>query len=181
MIRDLARPILFLDVDGVLNAFEFNPNLATFDDFEDQEVTVDEGSGFRMILDLCLSRSMGERIGALSAEIVWATTWEHNADSMIAPLCGLPRGMRVLVRPHSTTHLDGGWKFDEVRRSVAEDMRPFVWIDDDIDAFRNGPESARRWARDLPVQNLLLAPDPRTGLTHGHLETIEDFLEQVNE
>jgi hypothetical protein len=79
---DTELPTLFLDVDGVLNAFQLDPTLATFDDFEDQEVMVDEGNGFRMILDLCLSRSMGKRIGALSAEIVWATTWEHNADSM---------------------------------------------------------------------------------------------------
>jgi hypothetical protein len=70
MMRDLARPVLFLDVDGVLNAFEFDPNLATFDDFEDQEVTVDEGSGFRCLgawaneLVHCLPKSCGNHLGA---------------------------------------------------------------------------------------------------------------------
>jgi len=175
------HPLLFLDVDGVLNAFDFDSSLASFDDFEEHEVMLDEGNGFRMNLDLCLSQSMGERIGALSAEIVWATTWEHNADSIVAPLCGLPRSLRVLTRPRSTTRMDGAWKFDEVRRVVTDEMRPFVWIDDDIDAFRLGPESARRWAAALPVQNLLLAPDPRTGMTHGHLEAIEDFLHRMIE
>jgi hypothetical protein len=173
------HPLLFLDVDGVLNAFDFDSSLASFDDFEEHEVMLDEGNGFRMNLDLCLSQSMGERIGALSAEIVWATTWEHNADSIVAPLCGLPRSLRVLTRPRSTTRMDGAWKFDEVRHVVTDDMRPFVWIDDDIDAFRLGPQSARRWAAGLPVQNLLISPDPRTGLTRGHLETIEEFLDQA--
>ncbi len=129
------HPLLFLDVDGVLNAFAFDSRLASFDDFEEHEVMLDEGNGFRMILDLCLSRSMGERIGALSAEIVWATTWEHNADSIVAPLCGLPRSLRVLTRPRSTTRMDGAWKFDEVRRVVTDEMRPFVRGQFSVPAF----------------------------------------------
>jgi len=169
-------PTLYLDVDGVLNAFDFDARLATFNDFEEQEVTVDSGSGFRMTFDVRLSRNMGDRVAALSAEIVWATTWEHHADVVVAPLCGIPRGLRFLARPTSTTHADGAWKFDEVRLAVVEKMQPFVWIDDDIDSFRHGSESARQWAESLPILNLLIAPDPRTGLTHGDLEAIEEFL-----
>jgi hypothetical protein len=178
-LQQQSEPTLFLDVDGVLNAFDFDPSLATFGDFEDHEVTVDQGNGFRMVLDLCLSRSMGKRLGALSAEIVWVTTWEHQADSIIAPLCGLPPGLGVLSRPTETTRPDGAWKFDEVRRAVGENMKPFVWIDDDIDIFRSGTESPRQWAANLPVRNQLIAPDPRSGLTHGQLEAVEDFLSSV--
>lgn len=174
-------PVVFLDVDGVLNAFNLDPVLATFEDFEDHEVRLDEGNRFRMIFNLCLSRKMGEHLRALPAEIVWTTTWEHRADSVVASLCGLPRGLGVLSRPIGSTRLDGAWKFDEVRRVVAENMKPFVWIDDDMDTFRNGSDSARRWAADLPIRNLPISPDPRTGLTHGHLETIEAFLHRLAE
>jgi hypothetical protein len=122
---------------------------------------------------------MGKRLGALSAEIFWVTTWEHQADSIIAPLCDLPPHLGVLSRPTETTRSDGGWKFDEVRRAVGEKMKPFVWIDDDIDIFRSAAESARQWAANLPVRNLLISPDSRSGLTHGQLEAVEDFLLSV--
>jgi hypothetical protein len=62
---------------------------------------------------------------------------------------------------------------------VGENMKPFVWIDDDIDIFRSGTESPRQWAANLPVRNQLIAPDPRSGLTHGQLEAVEDFLSSV--
>jgi hypothetical protein len=174
------EPYLFLDVDGVLNAFQFDPNLATFTDFEDHEVTVDKGNGFRMIFDLCLSRSMGRRIATLPAEIVWVTTWEHNADLKIAHLLDLPRGLMVLDMPDGAAELGAAWKLDVVSRVVTAEMRPFVWVDDDMDTFRNEKESARRWAANLPVENLLLSPDPRTGLTHGDFDAIKDFLERLN-
>ena len=93
----------------------------------------------------------------------------------------MPRGLNFLERPLNTTHEDGTWKFDVVRRSVADDMRPFIWIDDDIGSFRSGAESARKWAERLPIPSLLIAPDPKTGLTHGNLEAIEEFLGQLDD
>jgi hypothetical protein len=180
MESDSEKPYLFLDVDGVLNAFEFDSNFATFTDFEVHEVTVDEGNGFRMIYDLCLSRSMGRAIAALPAEIVWVTTWERNADSMVAPIVDLPRGLRVLDKPDGFAGHDTDWKFDVVRSALTSDMRPFVWIDDDMETFRSERESARAWSATLPVESLLLSPDPRSGLTHGDLDAVEDFLKRLD-
>jgi len=176
----LSLPTVFLDVDGVLNAFRFDMEHASFGDFTDHEITIDDQRGFGRKFDVCLSRTMGERIASLEATIVWVTTWEHHADTYIAPLCGLPSGLGVLTSPGDVDTWHGTWKLDAVRRAVSEDPRPFVWVDDDLDAFGSGSDSARRWAADLPIENLLLSPDPRAGLTHVHLEAIEAFLEQVS-
>jgi hypothetical protein len=178
MQNDPVVPRLYLDVDGVLNAFGFELDLASFDDFELHEVVVDTNDGFNLSLRLHLSRTMGEQIGSLGAEIVWATTWEHNADTMIVPLCGLPRGLAVLERPPDAAP-GGGWKFDVVRQAVADDGRPFVWIDDDLDTFGDDRLTPRRWAADLPVQCLLIAPNPRAGLTHGQLEAVGEFIDRM--
>jgi hypothetical protein len=172
-------PTVFLDVDGVLNAFQLDVEHATFDDFTDHAITIDDQHGFGRRFDVCLSRTMGERIASLPAVVVWVTTWEHHADTYIAPLCGLPAGLRVLTSPGDVDTWHGTWKLDAVRRAVSDDPRPFVWVDDDLDLFGSGPRSARRWAADLPIENLLLSPDPRAGLTLGDLEAIEAFLEQV--
>jgi hypothetical protein len=172
-------PTVFLDVDGVLNPFLFDVEYASFDDFIDHAITIDDHRGAGRRFDVCLSRTMGERVASLDADIVWVTTWEHHADTYIAPLCGLPTGLEVLTSPDDLDTWHGTWKLDAVQRAVADDPRPFVWVDDDLDIFGWGPDSARRWAADLPFETLLLAPDPRAGLTLGHIEAIEGFLEEV--
>jgi hypothetical protein len=173
-----VRPHLFLDVDGVLNAFELLPDrdFPGFDDFDVHQVVFEWEDGSSRGFVVCLSPAMGSRIAALPADISWATTWGHRADSHIAPLCGLPRGLPVLSRPVNATDPWGGWKFHEVRRTVEGDLRPFVWLDDDIDSFRSGSMTAREWASNLSIPSLLIAPDPQSGVLPEQIDLIEDFL-----
>ena len=51
-----ALPYLFLDVDGVLNAYDCDEDLVSFDDFVVHEVSNDDGSGFSLTFDLWLSK-----------------------------------------------------------------------------------------------------------------------------
>jgi hypothetical protein len=173
-----SRPHLFLDVDGVLNAFELLPGRSThgFDDFDVHEVTFEDDDGSPHNFIVVLSSTMGARLAALAADITWATTWEHRADSHIAPLCGLPRGLPVLTEPDYGAAPWGRWKFQVVRRAVESDPRPFVWVDDDIDSFRTASMTARNWAASISTPNLLIAPDPQTGLLPEQLELVEIFL-----
>lgn len=74
-----ARPLLYLDVDGVLNP------LAPSDParFVRHETG---GPAVRLFPE------HGEWLRELSAryELVWATTWEHLANEHLGPLLGLP-------------------------------------------------------------------------------------------
>ena len=67
-------------------------------------------------------------------------------------------------------------KFLEVRRAVERDPRPFVWINDDLDFFRDGPVTARDWAASSPLPSLLIAPEGETGLLPQQLDAVEDFV-----
>jgi hypothetical protein len=173
-----GRPHLFLDVDGVLNAFELGLSSGTemFDDFDVHEVEFEFEAGYPRTFIVCLSPTMGARIAQLAVDIHWVTTWEHRADSAIAPLCGLPRGLPVLSPLDEAEEWDLDWKFLAVRRSVERDPRPFVWIDDDIDYFRDGPVTAREWAASLSLPSLLIAPGGETGLLPQQLDAVEDFV-----
>ncbi len=170
-------PNLFLDVDGVLNPFELDPgsDANRFDDFAVHVVQFELEPGRPRDFMVRLSPAMGARIARLAVNIHWATTWEHRADSAIAPLCGLPRGLPVLS-PLDEAEEWQDWKFLAVRRSVERDPRPFIWIDDDLDFFQDGAVTPSEWAAGLSTPSLLIAPDCDTGLLPRHLDAVEEFV-----
>ncbi|GGL39797.1 hypothetical protein GCM10011588_63250 [Nocardia jinanensis] len=78
MIDNVLRPLLFLDVDGPILPFGEHP--------QSSPRTVTSGSRFSR-----LSPGVGRQLATLPCDLVWATTWEDEANSEIAPRLGLPR------------------------------------------------------------------------------------------
>ena len=152
--------------------FESDPasDADRFDDFDVHVVQFEVEPGRRR-LQVRLSPAMGARIARLPVNIHWATTWEHRADSAIAPLCGLPRASVPL--PRRGRGMGRDWKFLAVRRSVGARPRPFVWIDDDIDFFRDGAVNPSEWGAACPRPTSSVAPDSDTGLLPHHLDAVE--------
>jgi hypothetical protein len=162
----------------VLNALELDGGNGVdgFEDFDVHEVEFVFESGGPRLFQVRLSPTMGARIARLAVDIHWATTWGHRADSAIAPLCGLPRGLPVLSPRNEAEEWDLDWKFLAVRRSVQRDPRPFVWIDDDIDFFVDEGVTPREWAASLATPSLLIAPDADTGVVPRELDAVEEFV-----
>jgi hypothetical protein len=167
------RPWLFLDVDGVLNAYDLagRPPPCAFGDFRKVHAM-----GFR----LWLSRQMGRRLARLPVDIAWSTTWSPYVDDVIAGAVGLPRGLPVAASPPALVDEQryDNWKLVQVRSFLTARPRPFVWLDDDaLDA--PGPEgiTPRRWAAGLDLPSLLVAPSPATGLRPGELDEIAGWLD----
>ena len=95
----MAKPLLLVDVDGVLSLF--GPEV----DRDDCVPALVEG------IPHFLSRSAAATLAGLAPrfECVWCTGWEDRADAHLPHLVGLPRGWRHLVfsgRPGDTAH----WK-----------------------------------------------------------------------
>ena len=158
------RPVILLDVDGVLNACPHrDPEKVGFTDFR-----VKLCDGFKITHSL----EMGERLIALDADIVWLTTWENRSNTLIGPLFGWPEfpvleGGEEWYRP-------GWWKSTVAEKFIRENPRPFVWIDDDLaDAEDNGEID---WVGDVDLPHFGVAPLTTTGLTPLSLAGIELFL-----
>lgn len=169
----MTRCRILLDVDGVLNAVTRAPG----DHWDDWRV--EKCMGF----PITHSPAVGARLLALAerpeVELIWLTTWEHNANDWIGPLFGWP-SFRVLDRHdliESPTGLivstQGWWKLDEAQALWEDDPVPFVWIDDDLGI---GDDGATDWIHSLDGAAIGVRPDSERGLTPNLLDVIEEFV-----
>ncbi|GAA1631650.1 HAD domain-containing protein [Nonomuraea maheshkhaliensis] len=156
------RPLLFLDVDGPLLPFG------------DGSRPPPPGGGHLARLD----PQVGLRLAALPCDLVWATTWEDQANAELAPRLGLPR-LPVVNWPepsaeaeHEDRWLGLCWK---TRTLVAwAKGRSFVWIDDEI------TDADRDWVPAHHPGRALLhhVPSPR-GLTDDDFTALDQWLRAV--
>lgn len=180
-----VKPILLLDIDGVLNAIA--KDLATHAWPEDDWI-VGEAQGSRFMWQIAASRSVCEFLRELHkedlVEIRWHTTWQHQAEG-VAKILGLPTfpvHKAPEFRPghwHSVSNSpdvpsrDVWWKLPGVYRAATEG-RPVIWVDDDIDAYVTDNQRARLLDQGAI---LLVCPDHKCGLVQRELNKIKDFVE----
>jgi hypothetical protein len=150
-----SRPILAVDVDGVISLFGFDepppPSEARYE--------LVDGSLH------CISLRAGERLGRLAEhfEMVWATGWEDKANFY------LPRMLGLAELPHLT--FDGAARFGSAHWKLGPldeycQGRAVAWIDDNFD------DSCYRWARERIWDTLLVPTDPAIGLQDAETEAL---------
>ena len=149
------RPLLLVDVDGVLSLFGPGVDRA--------QVTPALVEGIPHLL----SRRAATLLARLAAtyECVWCTGWEDRADGHLPHLLGLPAGWPHLVfdrRPQDAAH----WKLAAID-ALAGRTRRAAWIDDAHD------ERCHAWARGRPGPTLLVSTDPAVGLTEPQADQLE--------
>jgi hypothetical protein len=172
-----SRPLLFLDVDGPLNPYSAKshrrpegylthrmrlPGLAPnpYDRTKPLRVWLNPDHGAHLL--------------ALPYDLVWATTWMHDANVWIGPEIGLP-DLPVVTWPqmHQTDPDGVHWK----TRHLVEQAngRPFAWVDDEI------TERDHTWVaanHDAPA--LLHRIDPRLGLREPDFVALLHWSEPLN-
>lgn len=165
--RTRSRPILLLDVDGVLNAV----TLSDPDTWPTWRVTQANGFPIRWSPDMIAALvRLSERV-----EIRWLTTWwadTHHLDFLGLPPC------EVANTRDEYLDRDGGplswWKLTTAKRVYAEG-RPVIWIDDDL----RFDKAAMEWGRSLPSGTLLgISPDTERGITPDLIREIEAWLDE---
>lgn len=178
-----ARPLLALDVDGVLNV-ACSPSVARGRGLVRDEIKVPTpwSDGRWVRLRLHLDPTHGPALLALAAnlgvELAWATTWNHQANEVIAPRVGLPE-LPVIEVPAPTGDLaltPHHWKRDAILAYAGD--RPLAWLDDDLRLVDQG-WADRRTSGGAPT--LLLPTNADVGLRDEHLADVHSWVERLAE
>ncbi len=162
---ETQKPLLLVDIDGVLNPFTAD---SVPDGFEEHHL-----AGMRVLL----SRAHGEWLRELGSEfeLVWATTWEAEANLLIGPLIGLPELPFITFTPSEPTFEGYTIKLPDVIAFVGD--RPAAWIDDDLSS------DVRYWSHwrrtELGIPTLLVDVYPRLGLSESHVERLRSFAAEI--
>jgi hypothetical protein len=156
-----SKPLLFLDVDGVIALWPFGEELPPHSSYEFGDVQV-------VVADRC-----GELIRRLSQhfEIVLATGWEDRVTRLLERMLGLERRLRALKFGSAVRGGLSDWKIGTIQRAAAG--RPLAWVDDMI-----GPEQ-HRWAEAREGPTLLVTTDRSRGLTEDDTQLLLDWAEIV--
>ena len=152
------RPLILLDIDGVLNVSQPVPGdgcsgLLLLAGGRGAHVTVRDD--LRVLLDRL----------ALAGDLVWASGWNDGAPALFAVLVPWVRSI-----PHLTFETTGNMveKLPVVQEYVGD--RAVVWIDDRIS------DETWSWAEERAAPTLLVAIDPGVGLGPAELEQVERWV-----
>lgn len=161
------KPLLLIDVDGPLNPYANSNN------------QLRKGKVFHLYkllgFKVWLTRWHGEELMKLAElyELVWCTTWEHDANSLIGPRIGLP-DLPVIefekLLPSQPPVAGLHWKVAGIR--LYADGRPFAWIDDEAsqrdDQYLRDTHNAPCLVRQI---------SPVTGLTKDDFAALREWAE----
>lgn len=157
------RPILFVDVDGVISLFGF-PSARR------------PPGAFHWVDGIahCIGTHCGERLRRLEDrfELVWATGWEEKANEYLPFLLGLARrDYPVLTFDGRAIFGSAHWKLDAIEEYARG--RAAAWIDDSID------RTCRAWAAGRTEPTLLVETDAPVGITDDHVELLLRWADEV--
>ena len=172
----MTKPLAFIDVDGVLNIISRKPlrpgmtqqNMILFD--HSYPIRLKPEAHAELLREL-------EEAGF---EMVWGTTWEDDANRLIAPELGLPRWPVAMVEAAMQGMLDlpdllkgisgFNWKAEGILAYAGD--RPFIWIDDDLWK----PDHTWATRRSATVPTRLIKTNPKEGLMPHHIRKAKQWL-----
>jgi hypothetical protein len=152
------KPLLMVDIDGVVSLFGFPPDNRPHGSFH----SIDGIFHF-------LSSNAATHLLALTSgfDLVWCSGWEEKANEYLPHLLGLPASLPFLTFARSPGKANAHWKLDAIDDYAGS--RPLAWIDD---AFN---DACHEWAAARATPTLLVQTDPAVGLTSKEAEQLSTW------
>ncbi len=150
----MEKPLLLVDVDGVLCPY-----------FPDTPQPGYERLNVGAV-EVWINPQHGIWLNDLATdfELVWATTWEHDAPARLGPALGLP-DMPVIEFTQGAANKT--WKLADVDAFVRD--RPVAWIDDELGS------DVDHWAEKRQAPTLLVHIEGTAGFSGVHVEQLRTF------
>jgi hypothetical protein len=159
----IEKPLLLVDVDGVISLFGF-------------DLAERPAARFQLVdgIGHFLSATAGQHLRKLadSFELAWCTGWEEKANEYLPLALGLPAPLPHLTFDGREPTVAAHWKLAGIE-AYAGLHRPLAWIDDAHD------DACRRWAARRGAPTLLIATDPAVGLTEAHVARLLGWARRI--
>ncbi len=157
MTQPVEHPLLFVDIDGVLNPY----GGSCPDGFSEHWLFPNEDEPVRVC------NRHGEWLHELARhyDLMWGSSWSDEERAALADIIDLPYFHGAVELPRG--QFDPALKVPAIERAAGP--RSIAWIDDLLT-----PE-AWAWALARPAPTLLIPVDPAVGLTHEHVHQLRDW------
>ena len=155
------KPLLLVDIDGVVSLFGFDPNMRP-------DGTWCQVDGIAHLLSSRAAEHLLELADAF--ELAWCSGWEEKANEHLPHQLGVPTlpHLRFGDKGPGVKPLFGHWKLEAVDAYAGAD-RAVAWIDDDLD------DECREWAAARPGPTLLVQTEPHVGLDDDAARVLLDW------
>ncbi len=174
-------PVWLLDIDGVINALAYPPNVKTWP--AHQWVEAAAASAHEIEWPLLAAQPVLQFLRDVHeqgrAEIRWHTTWQRHAVNVGAalalplwPVHDCPEFYmdETQIAVPLTTKVSRWWKLPAAQRVLTEG-RPLLWTDDDA-RYQLRRADVAAWGS----RALVVSPSASNGLTRHHLRRINTWL-----
>jgi len=155
-----AKPILAVDIDGVISLFGF-----------EQTGQGDPPGEYHLIDGIlhCISKPAGPRLLRLaeSFDLIWASGWEDRANDHLPTILGLPE-LPYLTFDGRAKFGTAHWKLEALDEYARD--QPLAWIDDSLD------KSCFEWAEQRGAPTLLVPTESAIGLEEAHVGALEAWV-----
>lgn len=156
------KPLLLVDIDGVLSLWGFASN-------ERPDGTWHSVEGIPHFLSGTAAAHLHDL--AEWFDPVWCSGWEERAGEHLPALIGVPELPHLSFDRIGPAHpkANAHWKLAAIEQHAGH--RPLAWIDDALDQRCETWAAARR----ATAPTLLVRTDPATGLTSAHVQQLRGW------
>jgi hypothetical protein len=174
MQRRSDKPLLFVDVDGVISLFGFREGYGlAAGDAPFSQCPPGALHSINGVMHY-ISSECGTRLRSLAEryELIWATGWEETANDYLPHLLGLPCHLPFLTFDGRVAAGSAHWKVDAIQEYAGD--RPLAWIDDNVD------ETCHQWAARRSAPTLIVETLRHEGMSDGHVELLLEWAAGLN-